>query len=872
MAHISISFKNKKMNNYLKNAILVICLIIGLQKVEAEGKVVIENDWEFRQLNIGKWLPATVPGTVHTDLLNNNVIEDPYFRTNEKDLQWIDKVSWEYKTNFTIEDSTFDKEKIELVFNGLDTYADIYLNKTKILSANNMFRTWRVDARKYLNRGRNELHIVFHSPIKKGLEAYEKFGLPLPANNDQSENGGLGKNKVSVHTRKAGYHYGWDWGPRFVTSGIWRSIEINAWNTAQIDNSYVYTESISNKVAELNTQTTIKTLKEANYTLVVKFNGEKVSETTQFLKIGTHNISTAFTINNPKLWWPVGMGDAYMYTVTKELFLNGDLIDSKELKTGVRTVKLVQEEDKDKKGRSFYFKVNGIPVFAKGANYIPNDLFLPRVTKNDYENVLNSAVEANMNMLRVWGGGIYENDEFYNMCNEKGIMIWQDFMFACSMYPDTPDLLDNIREEAIDNIKRLRNHPSIVLWCGNNEIEVAWSEYDHSRGWGGWRKSYPREQQNKIWATYEKIFHDILPKVVTEYTSNIDYWKSSPSAGPEQVATDNTTSGDIHYWGVWHGLHPISDFNNHVGRFMSEYGFQSFPEFSTVKKYTIDSDWDIESEVMAAHQRSGIGNLRIKQYMEDHYKKPKDFESFLYVSQLLQAKAIKEALEVHRRSMPYCMGSLYWQLNDCWPVASWSSMDYYKNWKAQQYMAKKAFEPIHVSPEITKKSINFYVISDKLKAVKARLEVKLMNVDGKTYTSFDKNIKVAPNTSKIYHSELLKKLLNNIDKSEVVLLSKIIIENDVVSENINYFVEPKDLRLKNSTIQKELKTNKQGNTVLVLSSNTLAKDVFITVERVSIKLSDNYFDLLPNIKKEIIIENTNIDLNTIEIKSLFETY
>ncbi len=838
----------------------------------AQSKVEINSDWKFRQTNIGEWLSATVPGTVHTDLLHNKIIEDPYYRTNEKDLQWIDKVNWEYKTTFNLNQSVLSKENIEIIFNGLDTYADVYLNDSKILSADNMFRTWKIDAKPWLKSGENELHIVFQSPINKGLELYEKFGLPLPANNDQSENGGLGENRVSVHTRKAGYHYGWDWGPRFATSGIWRPIEINAWNTAQIDNSYIVTQNIKNNTAQIAATATINSSTGGNYKLITKLDGKKVAENSALLDKGIQEIKSNFKIKNPKLWWPVGLGDAHLYTVTQELYLNNTLIDTKETKTGVRTAKLIQKEDADKSGRSFYFEVNGIPVFGKGANYIPNDLFLPRVTLEDYKTVINSAVEANMNMLRIWGGGIYENDEFYELCDEKGIMVWQDFMFACSMYPDTPELQESIKQEAIDNVQRLRNHPSIVLWCGNNEIEVAWSEYDHSRGWGGWRKSYPRAQQNKIWAAYETIFHDILPKVVASETEAIDYWKSSPSAGPEQVATYNTTSGDIHYWGVWHGLHPFSDFNNHVGRFMSEYGFQSFPEFSTVKKYTIPSDWDIESEVMAAHQRSGIGNLRIKQYMESHYKTPKDFESFLYVSQLLQAKAIKEALEVHRRRMPYCMGSLYWQLNDCWPVASWSSMDYYKNWKAQQYMAKKAFEPIHVSPKISDSKVEFYVVSDKLKSQKAVLKITAMDFNGNIISSTKNNINIQPNTSTMYHTAEMASLINEYEKQDLVVLSEVIIKNKIVSENITYFAEPKDLKLLKPEIIKTFSISKDGKTHLTLSSKTLVKDVFITVSGTSLKLSDNYFDLIPNTKKEIEIGNQSIDITAVEITTLFDSY
>jgi len=836
-----------------------------------EGTI-INSPWEFRQMKSGEWMRATVPGTVHTDLLDNKKIEDPFYRTNERDLQWIDKENWEYKTYFNVSPTTLSKEKIELIFNGLDTYADVFLNGTKILSADNMFRTWTVNVKDILRKEKNELHVVLFSPIKKGLELYTKFDLPLPASNDQSENGGLGKKKVSIHTRKAGYHYGWDWGPRFVTSGIWRPIEIKAWSTAVIDDCYVVTSKIDDNVAKLEGQITVNALTKGSYRLVTKLNGDKVVEIEQKLSAGTNTIHTEFSIDNPKLWWPVGLGDAYLYTITQELFLEDVLVDSKEIKTGVRTIQLIQKKDADKKGASFNFQVNGVPVFAKGANYIPNDLFLPRVTLEDYEAVINSAVEANMNMLRVWGGGIYENDDFYRLCDEKGLLVWQDFMFACSMYPDTPEFLESIRKEAIDNVKRLRNHPSIALWCGNNEIEVAWSEYDHSKGWGTWRKQYPRKVQNRIWKTYETIFHDMLPEVVSTYTKGVDYWKSSPSAGHKKVATYETTSGDMHYWGVWHGKHPISDFNKYVARFMSEYGFQSFPMMASVKKYTIPSDWDIESEVMEAHQRSGIGNLRIKQYMKSHYKDPKNFESFLYVSQLLQAKAIKEAIEVHRMNMPYCMGTLFWQLNDCWPVASWSSMDYYKNWKAVQYMTKKAFNPMLVIPEIKEDLVEVHVVSDKLKATEATLELVLMDVEGTIIKSFAEQIIIEPNTSKKYASYQLKALLKGYDTSKLLIVTQVKVKDEVITENVNYFVEPKDLLLLKPRINKQLKADGNGNYTLELISENLVKNVYISIPGQTIKLSDNYVDLIPNKSKIIKVSAKNIEESDIVIKTLFDTY
>ena len=687
----------------------------------------LNKNWTFSSPDTLDWMPAEVPGTVHTDLMADNIIEDPFYRTNERNQQWIDKKDWIYKTSFEMSPSQLNYQQLELVFEGLDTYAEVYLNETLILEADNFFRSWRVPVSSILQKGSNELRIEFKSPTMTGLLGLEDWSYPLPASNDQSENGEMGDKKVSIFTRKPGYHYGWDWGPRLVTSGIWAPIRLAAWNDQVIRDVYYQQQNITSEKAELEVQVTIESHTAGSVDLALNFGTEIALRQKAELSEGLTTINIPVVIENPQLWWTHDLGEPYLYQSTIQIIQQGQVIQEQTDEIGLRKIELIQEPDAA--GKSFYFKLNEVPIFAKGANYIPQDIFIPRVSDQQYQSLIQSAKLANMNMLRVWGGGFYEKDIFYELCDQEGILVWQDFMFACSMYPGNADFLDNVQKEAEEQVIRLRNHPSMALWCGNNEIDIAWAQYNPNGGWG-WKQRYNEQQKAEIWQAYDTIFHHILAAAVDKYAPQTDYWPSSPQAGPQQHAGNDTPSGDIHYWGVWHGLHPFEDFQQYIGRFMSEYGFQSFPEFSTVKRFTIPADWDIESEVMAAHQRSGIGNLRIKQYMEQYYQLPQNFEDLLYVGQVLQAEGMRMGFEAHRRAMPYCMGSLYWQINDCWPVASWSSMDYYQNWKALHYAAQKAFAPVLVSPYLREDSVFVSLVSDKTNPIPGTLQLELIDFNG----------------------------------------------------------------------------------------------------------------------------------------------
>ncbi|PAD32651.1 beta-mannosidase [Paenibacillus sp. 7523-1] len=810
----------------------------------------IFQNWTFKACEDQEWLPAQVPGCVHTDLLKLDKIPDPFYGTNEKEIQWIDKKDWEYRTVFDINEDLLSQEHLEIVFDGLDTYADVYVNDQHVLSADNMFRVWNVDVKSIVKASGNVLRIRFRSPIQEDLPKLEKLGYALPASNDQSDVGGLGDKRVSIFARKAPYHYGWDWGPRFVTSGIWREARLEGWSEVKINDVFIRQNEVTASAASLTAIVEVETFNPIETIIRIGTDGQTWEQAAS-LQAGVQTIEISVSINEPKLWWSRGLGDPHMYSFVTEVLKGEQVLADSTVKTGLRSIRLVR--DKDEAGASFYFELNGVAVFAKGANHIPNDSFITEITAERYRHEIVSAAESNMNMLRVWGGGIYEEDVFYELCDEYGLLVWQDFMFACSMYPGDEAFLNSVRHEAIDNVKRLRNHPSIVLWCGNNEIDSAWAHYIEDGGWG-WKKDYNAEQREKIWADYEAIFHELLPEVVEAYAPGVDYWPSSPlvslTGDDKQHANPSTSEGDIHYWGVWHSVEPFENYNVYVGRFMSEYGFQSFPEYKSVRKYAEEEDLALESEVMLAHQKNGAGNRLIKQYMDMYMHEPKDFPSFLYMSQVLQAEAMKTAIEAHRRRKPYCMGTLYWQMNDCWPVASWAGMDYFGNWKALQYYAKRSFSDVLVSVDGTKEDrTDVYLISDQLQPVEGQLQVRLIGFDGTVYREEEHAVSLESNSGK----QVLT--LNNADwlqgRDAAATLLRLELKQkghaDIVQEH--YFAPSKDLGLKQAAIQVTEVQESDGSYV-VLESDTLAKQVWISTEAEGV-FSDNFFDLIPGIPVKV---------------------
>jgi len=809
-------------------------------KLPGNTAVTLDHGWEFRQVAAGTqdaesgWLPAIVPGDVHLDLLANKKIPDPFFRDNEAKLQWIEDESWEYRLNFDVSAALLARANVDLVFDGLDTAAQVYVNGVQVLNADNMFRIWRVPVKSHLHQGRNLLRVVFPSPIKaaEAVAASDAFRLKS-------------KTQDKTYIRKAAYEYGWDWGPTFVTSGIWRPVRLEAWDKVRIADFVIRQRDVSKEVAHLSAEVEMDAATAGTAKLSVQYIDDgkpaTVSETLS-LHAGRNVIAMPVEIRQPKLWFPAGYGDQPLYEFAAQVSTGGQTAEVRKTKAGLRSIVLHRELDKW--GRSFELVVNGIPIFAKGADVIPFDSFPNRVKTADYRRILESAREANMNMIRHWGGGYYETDEFYSICDELGIMVWQDFMFGNEWQPGTYAFKLNIEAEAEDQVRRLRNHPSIVVWSGNNETELG-------KNWPP-RDTLPLDVKGQMWEDYLTEFSGIIPRVVARLDPEVPYWPSSPSADYEPL-TDTYQSGDIHDWTVWHGRVPFSEYEKHHWRFVTEFGFQSFPEMSTVEAFTDAEDrTGIFTPVMLAHQKNKEGNSIIHDYLVKDYPEPKDFASFLYVSQVLQAEGIKIGAEHFRRSRPETMGSIFWQLNDCWPVASWSSIDYYGRWKALQYYARRFYAPILVSPHVEDGSLKVYIVSDKTENKMATLRVRLMDFDGKVLLEDSHPVDVTALSSKVYLDWPLTKLTDAgaADTSRMFVEAELTHGGTEVSRNLTYLVPVKQIQLKPARLTVETSQDK-GIYKIRVTSPVLARSVYLSFRNLDVKVSDNYFNLLPGETTEI---------------------
>jgi len=826
----------------------------------------LERGWQFRQIQPAPqqeengWLPATVPGDVHLDLLANKKIPDPFYRDNEAKLQWIEKESWEYHLAFDVTSGTLARSNVDLVFEGLDGPSTVWLNGVEVLKGINSFRVWRIPAKAQLHVGKNTLRVLFASPI----DAAQKLGAEDPW---------LPKTKAEPKTflRKPAYEYGWDWGPRFVTSGIWRPVRLEAWDKLRIADFAIRQRDVSREVAHLDAQVEVQAATAGPAKITVQYADASKPVTlsrTVTVHAGTNLIELPFEIPQPKLWYPAGYGDQPLYSFTAQVGSGSQLSEERKAKAGLRSIVLHRELDKW--GRSFDLVVNGIPVFAKGADVIPFDSFPNRVTTADYRRILQSARDANMNTLRHWGGGYYETEDFYSICDELGIMIWQDFQFGNDWQPGTYAFKLNIEAEADGQVRRLRNHPSIVLWSGNNETEIA-------MGWAP-RITLPQEVKTQMWQDYLTEFSGILPRVVARLNAETPYWPSSPSADYEAVS-DTFHSGDDHIWDVWHGRVPFATYETHHSRFVTEYGFQSFPEMKTVEAFTQPEDRaNIFTPVMLAHQKNNEGNSIIHDYLLKDYAEPKDFASFLYVSQVLQAEGIKIGAEHFRRSRPETMGSIYWQLNDCWPVASWSSIDYYGRWKALQYYTRRFYAPILVSPHVEDGSVKVYIVSDKTAAQKATLRVRLMDFDGKVLLEDKSAVEVTPLFSKVYLDWPLKRLADSgaADTSHVFVVAELLADSNTISRNLVYLAPVKEIHLKPAVLKVETTGEKETYKIRV-SSPVLARSIYLSFGDLDVKLSDNYFDLLPAETIEIVanskasLEAIKAQLRVVSLTDAFAT-
>ncbi len=793
----------------------------------------LNGPWHAAQVDGSMKVPASVPGCIHTDLIAAGKITDPFFRDNELKLQWIGEVDWQYSRSFTVPAGLLKHEKVILRCEGLDTFASIQINGIDVARTDNQFRTWEFDVKSLLQKGRNTIAVRFDSTIPYITQKESERHLP----------GWSAPHEIAgrAWVRKEPCNYGWDWGPVFITCGIWRDIELVGFDVARLTGVNILQNHDVPGQVTLDVTPAIETLGEELLTarVTARYNDELVGEI-----LG--DPQAALTITDPKLWWPNNLGDQPLYDVKVEL-LNaaGDVLDTMSRRIGLRT--LVLDRHPDQWGETFEFVVNGVPFFAKGGNWIPADAFVTATTHQRYHDLLTSVKDANMNMLRVWGGGIYEQDEFYDLCDELGICIWHDFMFACSTYPAfDEDFLRNVRAEAVDNVRRLRHHPSIALWCGNNELEQGlvgpeWTDRTMS------------------WEDYGKLFDKLLPEVTARLDPQRSYWPSSPHTPHGNRADyNNPTMGDAHLWDVWHGRKPFEWYRTCTHRFNSEFGFQSFPEPRTVDGYTEPQDRNVTTYVMELHQRSGIGNAVIMHYMLDWFRLPSSFDMTLYLSQILQGMAMKYAVEHWRRAMPRGMGTLYWQINDCWPVASWASIDYHGRWKALQYMAKRFYAPILVSAleDAQTGALEIHLTNDTLAPTTGEVSWRLTNVEGKGLAHGKKTATIpAQKSVHVDTADLSAHLGKHTlrESRELMVWLQYKVKGQVVSTNFASFARPKHQDLIAPEIA--LQTVALGNNQYEVTLKALhpALWAWLELEGHEATFSDNFVHLHPESEIRIVV-------------------
>jgi beta-mannosidase len=821
--------------------------------------------WQVCQSGETEGLPATVPGCVHLDLLEAGQIPNPFVRDNELEVQWIGQTDWTYCRDFDVDSALLSCRRVLLRCEGLDTLATVRLNGKRVSETDNMFRMYEFDVKRFLRPGRNRIEITFAStyPYTRKQQARRHLYNSFPERRNAAP---------PTWVRKEPCNYGWDWGPILVTCGIWRPIQLIGIGEGRLaDVSIRQRHSKKNVALDVRVEAEQADNASCRAQVAVSFGGEPVASAE--LPVSQGAAGTTLRIGDPRLWWPNGLGEQPLYTVTVKLVdSTGQIIDTTTRTIGLRTIKLVRK--RDKWGESFCFEVNGVPFFAKGANWIPADAFAPRLTALDYDWLVGSAAAANMNMLRVWGGGIYESDAFYNLCDQYGILVWQDFMFACATYPTfDAEFMANVRAEAVDNVRRLRHHPSIALWCGNNEIEMCLV----GPKWTGHQMS---------WEDYGKLFDKMLPEVCAELDPDNPYWPASPHTPVgDRSKSDDPASGDAHLWNVWHGREPFEWFRTSTHRFCSEFGFQSFPEPRTIATFTNPDERNVTHRVMEHHQRSWIGNSAIVQYMLSWFRMPRDFDSLVWLSQIEQGMAMQYGVEHWRRNRPRSMGALYWQLNDCWPVVSWASIDYFGRWKALQYMAKRFFAPLLVSllEDKEKRTVEVHVTDDRVLTArqKAMLEWTITDLDGNEIAAKRESLRLGPGISHLVRKVDVARLSKGTSAYDLLFWAKVRSGDGadaVESANLVTFVPPKHLSLRKPEIRLQIaKALTDDSFEVYVECRFPALFVRLEIAGADAQFSDNFFHLRPGHPVTVTVTpHTQMNMQTLRAslraQSLVDTY
>lgn len=777
-----------------------------------------------------------IPGTVLSGLLAAGKIKDPFYRTNEdatRALFWKDYV---FTRTFDVDEELLAQQHIVLVCEGLDTLAEISINGTFLAKTDNMHRTWKFQAKKLLHPGKNEIQIVFRSVLRfiedYPYEAHKKINY-IPC----------GSMKGNQLLRKAHSMFGWDWGPQTIDAGIFRDIYLQGYSHARIEDIRIHQQHAKN----VSVQTSI-TLSESvpGQKLCVELSEDGADKPlqTKLCKTNADGVAAVdFVIENPKLWWPNDYGDQPLYIVrTTLLDEDGTSLESITRRIGLRTLTISQE--KDEWGNEFAFCVNGVKIFTRGGNYIPDDCLYTRITEKKLDYILESCRRAHFNCVRVWGGGYYPSDAFYDLCDEKGLIVWQDLMYACNVYDVTDAFAENCRQETYDNVRRLRHHASLGLWCGNNEIESAW---DH---WGDFQKETPY-----LRADYIRLFEEVLPKAVQEADGETFYWHSSPSSGGCFDNPDDANRGDTHYWDVWHGQKPFTDYRKYFFRFCSEFGFQSFPCAKTVNSFTLEDDRNIFSRVMESHQKNDAANGKMLYYLSENLRYPKDLTHLLYASQVLQGMAIKYGVDHWRRNRGRCMGTLYWQINDDWPAPSWSSIDYFGRWKALHYMAQKFYAPHAVSMTPEDHRCHVYFSNESFETTEYSLTLSIRDLSGNVLETYETKGN-SPAFSAI--ETAVVDICSWEDQKDDVFLEAVIHTKDQkVLKDVETLVPYKYLNLKNPVISTEAEETNDAF-ILHISSDCFAPFVALDFDDADVIFSDNFFHLTDKTVQDIIVKKEDI--------------
>jgi len=801
-------------------------------------KISLDDSWNLKSQTGDINLPVNVPSTVYEILCENEIIENPFYAVNEDKVQWVYEKEWIYEREFEICEKDLNSGDVSLIFYGLDTFADIYLNSKLIGKTSNMHIKYDFQIKNKLINGINRIEVVFNSSTEEVRNRLKKVDIDIEDENIRKPYEILGVESI----RKAYFSYGWDWGPKLPDIGIWRNVELVIHDSPEIENLKIETDiefndsSLSGMPRADSAGVSFNfdlvengyDLNKMDYRINITKGSELIAE-----KLGKISIKNEIkiTLKNPSLWWTHDLGEQNLYEAEIKVLYGAGRGYTFKQRFGIRKIELVRDEDKW--GETFYFRLNGIPVFAKGANWIPSDSFIPRGRKNDLiGRILTDAKKANMNMIRIWGGGIYEDDEFYSFCDENGLLVWQDFAFACKPTPNFERLIENIEKEAEYNIKRLRNHPSLAVWVGNNEIEEGWLYW-------GFDKFVPQFKP-----TYSKIFEDILPKIAGSLDGSRAYWPSSPSSGGNFDDPRSPDKGDSHYWMVWHAMYPFKSYREFDSRFMSEFGFESFPSMKTIREFCTEDQLYMNSEIMEAHQKNPAGNGKILAYMQQRFSIPNDFEKQVVISQITQAEAMEYGVEHWRRNRNdfHCMGALYWQLNDCWPVASWSSIDYYGRWKALHYYAKRFYNPLFVSGEEDDKGIRIFITNDTPADQELVLKWQLYKTDG-TFIGEGERKTTSPRLSSF---EVGYVPLEECRSDEAIAFFEIFDVNGVyVSRGSKLFTAPKELELKEPKLGYEIQKLENEVYNIEITTENVALYVHIDSEEFDIESEDNFFNMKP---------------------------